>query len=141
MCIEDPLSPFAAELRSICSKISPAHSSGIVYDEEAQFQSHLTSLADSGQYSDEHLEKLQDAHERVTEQYSEDGVVSLHMSDGERFVVDGTLEEDVTEEYLPLSRKSYRHGSPHTILRRRRPRNDRTFHRTQSQPNLRRPYR
>ncbi len=101
MSIDDPLSPFASELRSVCSKISRAHASGIVYDDEAQFQSHLTSLADSGQYSDEHLDKLQDAHERVTEQYSEDGVVSLHMSDGERFVVDGTLEDDVNEEYLP----------------------------------------
>mgnify|MGYP003288326550 CR=1 FL=1 len=101
MLIDTPLSLFASELRSICSKISRTNSSGIVYDEEAQFQSHLTSLADSGQYSDEQLENLQDAHERVTEQYSEDGVVSLHMSDGERFVVDGTLEEDVTEEYLP----------------------------------------
>ncbi len=106
MLIDDPLSLFASELRSICSKISRAHSSGIVYDEEAQFQSHLTSLADSGHYSDEQLEKLQDAHERVTEQYSEDGVVSLHMSDGERFVVDGTLEEDVTEEYLPVDARA-----------------------------------
>jgi hypothetical protein len=106
MCIEDPLSLFASELRSICSKLSQAHSSGIVYDEEAQFQSHLTSLADSGLYSDEQLEKLQDAHERVTEQYSEDGVVSLHMSDGERFVVEGTLEEDVTEEYLPIDARA-----------------------------------
>ena len=101
MLTEDPVSLFAAELRSICVKISRAHSSGIVYDEEAHFQSHLKRVADSGQYSDDHLEKLQDAHERVTEQYSEDGVVSLHMSDGEKFVVDGTLEEDVTEDYLP----------------------------------------
>ena len=101
MSIDDPLSHFASELRSICSKISRAHASGVVYDDEAHFQSHLTSLADSGQYSDEHLEKLQDAHERVTEQYSEDGVVSLHMTDGEKFVVDGTLEEDVTDDYLP----------------------------------------
>ena len=104
--IEDPLSLFASELKSICSKLSHAHSSGIVYDEEAQFQSHLTSLADSGQYSDDKLELLQDAHERVTEQYSEGGVVSLHMSDGERFVVDGTLEDDVTEEYLPIEARS-----------------------------------
>lgn len=101
MLTEDPVSLFAAELRSICVKISRAHSSGIVYDEEAHFQSHLKRVADSGQYSDDQLEKLQDAHERVTEQYSEDGVVSLHMSDGEKFVVDGTLEEDVTEDYLP----------------------------------------
>ncbi len=101
MFIEDQSSPFASELKSICSKISPAHLSGIINDAEAQFQSYLTDLADSGKYSDETLEILQDTHERVTEQYSEGGVVSLHMSDGEKFVVDGTLEEDVSEEYLP----------------------------------------
>ena len=106
MLIDDPLSFFASELGSICNKISRTHSSGIVYGEEAQFQSHLTSLADSGHFSDEQLEELQDSHERVTEQYSEDGVVSLHMSDGERFVVDGTLEEDVTEEYLPVDARA-----------------------------------
>ena len=101
MSIDDPPSPFATELKSICSKLSPAHSTGIVYDEEAQFQSHLSTVADAGQYSDDTLEKLQESHERVTEQYSEGGVVSLHMSDGEKFVVEGTLEEDVTDEYLP----------------------------------------
>lgn len=98
---EDSLPPFVSELKSICSKLSRVHSSGIVYDEEAQFQSHLTRLAKSGEYSEDQLEALQDSHERVTEQYSEDGVVSLHMSDGERFVVEGTLEDDVTEDYLP----------------------------------------
>ena len=101
MSIDDPVSTFATELKAICSKLSRAHSTGIVYDEEAQFQSHLSSLADSGQYSDDTLEKLQESHERVTEQYSEGGVVSLHMSDGEKFVVEATLEEDVTDEYLP----------------------------------------
>lgn len=106
MSIEDPLPPFVSELKSICSKLSPAHASGIVYDDEAQFQSYLTSLADSGQCSLDKLEALQDSHERVTEQYSEDGVVSLHMSDGERFVVEGTLEEDVTAEYLPADAKT-----------------------------------
>ena len=92
--------PFAAELKTICSKISPAHSSGIVYNEEAQFQSYLSDMADSGT-QEEGLEAMLESHERVTEQYSEGGVVSLHMSDGERFVVDGTLEDDVTEDYLP----------------------------------------
>lgn len=92
--------PFAAELKAICSKLSPSHSSGVIYDDEAQFQSFMTSLADSGAW-DKDLEDLMESHERVTEQYSEGGVVSLHMSDTERFVVDGTLEDDVTEEYLP----------------------------------------
>lgn len=92
--------PFTAELRAICSKLSPAHASGIVHDQEAQFQSYMNDMADSG-LGDEGLEALQQSHERVTEQYSEGGVVSLHMSDSERFVVEGTLEEDVTIEYLP----------------------------------------
>ena len=105
MFFDDPLPVFVSELKLICSKLSQAHSSGIIYDEEAQYQSHLKRLADSGQYSDEQLEALQDSHERVTEQYSEDGVVSLHMSDGEKFVVDGTLEDDVTEDYLPPDAK------------------------------------
>jgi len=93
---------FAAELRAICSKLSPANASGIVYDEEAQFQSYLTEVSQSGQLDDDSLEALQASHERVTEQWTEGGVVSLHMSDSERFVVEGTLEEDVTFEYLPI---------------------------------------
>lgn len=96
----DTSGPFASELKAICSKISPAHASGIVYNEEAQFQSYLSDMAEAGT-NEEGLEALLDSHERVTEQYTEGGVVSLHMSDGERFVVDGTLEDDVTEEYLP----------------------------------------
>ncbi len=97
----EPGNPFAAELRAICSKLSPAHASGIVHDEEAQYQSYLTEMSESGKLHDEGLEALQASHERVTEQYTEGGVVSLHMSDSERFVVEGTLEEDVTVEYLP----------------------------------------
>ena len=96
----DTTEPFTAELRSICSKLSRAHSTGNVYDEESQFQSYLRDQANAGA-SEENLEALVDSHERVTEQYSEGGVVSLHMSDGERFVVDGTLDEDVDETYLP----------------------------------------
>jgi hypothetical protein len=96
----DTTDPFTAELRSICSKLSRAHSTGNVYDEESQFQSYLRDQADAGA-SEENLEALVDSHERVTEQYSEGGVVSLHMSNGERFIVDGTLDEDVDETYLP----------------------------------------
>ena len=94
--------PFTSELRAICSKLSRSHASGIVYDEEAHFQSYLTDVSQSGQFDDDTLEALQASHERITEQWSEGGVVSLHMSDSERFVVEGTLEEDITPEYLPL---------------------------------------
>src|ERR1700687_2067841 len=96
----DTTDPFTAELSSVCSNLSRDRSTGNVYDEESQFQSYLRDQADAGA-SEENLEALGDSHERVTEQYSEGGVVSLHMSDGERFVVDGTLEDDVTEDYLP----------------------------------------
>lgn len=98
--------PFAAELKLICSKLSPANSSGFIYDDEMQFQSYLTDMSVSGGLRQEGLEALQESHERITEQYSEGGVVSLHMSDGERFVVDGTLEDDVTSDYLPEEAKN-----------------------------------
>ena len=98
----EPGNSFAAELRAICTKLSPAHASGTVYDEESHFQSYLNEVSQSGTLDDESLEALQVSHERVTEQWSEGGVVSLHMSDSERFVVEGTLEEDVTFEYLPI---------------------------------------
>ena len=98
----EPGNSFAAELRAICTKLSPAHASGIVYDEEAHFQSYLSEVSQSGKLDDDTLEALQVSHERVTEQWTEGGVVSLHMSDSERFVVEGTFEEDVTVEYLPI---------------------------------------
>lgn len=98
--------PFSAELKMICNKLSPANSSGFIYDDEMQFQSYLTDMSVSGGLRQEGLEALQESHERVTEQYSEGGVVSLHMSDGERFVVDGTLEDDVTSDYLPEEAKN-----------------------------------
>ena len=72
----DTTDPFTAELRSICGKLSRAHSTGNVYDEESQFQSYLRDQAHAGA-SEENLEALVDSHERVTEQYSEGVVVSL----------------------------------------------------------------
>src|SRR5260370_13984547 len=61
----DTTDPFTAELRSICSKLSRAHSTGNVYDEESQFQSYLRDQADAGA-GEENLEALVDSHERVT---------------------------------------------------------------------------
>ena len=103
---DEPVNSFAAELRAICSKLSPAHASGTSHDDEAQFQSFLSDVYQSGKLDDDGLEALQTSHERVIEQWSEGGVVSLHMSDSERFVVEGTLEEDVTFEYLPVEARS-----------------------------------
>src|SRR5215831_9229412 len=44
----DSTNPFTAELRAICSKLPRSHSSGNVYDEEAQFQNYLAGVADQG---------------------------------------------------------------------------------------------
>lgn len=94
----DTTDPFTAEMRAICTKLPRAYSSGNVYDEESKFQEYLGERIEAGDCDGA---ALQDSHERVTEQYDEGGVVSLHMSDGEKFVVDGTLEEDVDDSYLP----------------------------------------
>lgn len=96
----EPRSHFAAELTAICARIGSATSSTSTYDDEAGFQSYLSDLCDSGTTTYETLEAIQESHERL-EQYSEDGLVSLHMSDAERFVVDGNLDDDVDADYLP----------------------------------------
>ena len=110
-------SSFAAELRAICTKLSPAHAAGGIFDEEAQFQSYLAEVSQSGTIDDEGLEALQASHERVTEQWTEGGVVSLHMSDFERFVVEGTLEEDITFEHLPVYVRKVAHAVRESFLR------------------------
>lgn len=91
--------PFASELRSITDKLPRHHSVTNLRDEEVQFQEYLADLSDDK--SSDTLEALQESHERVTEQYDEGGVVSLHMSESERFIVDGTLDDDVDATYLP----------------------------------------
>jgi hypothetical protein len=95
---QDTTNPFTAELRSIAKKISHSHASSTRRSDAEIFEGHLH---DEGASEDD-LETLVEDFERVTEQYTEDGATSLHMSDGERFIVDGTLEEDVDQDYLPL---------------------------------------
>lgn len=91
-------SAFTAELQSITRKLSRSHSTANLFDEQAQFNEYLADLIDQGECNPE---AIQDSHDRVTEQYDEGGVVSLHMSESEKFVVDGTLDEDVDASYLP----------------------------------------
>jgi hypothetical protein len=95
---KDTATPFTAELRAICSKLPRSHSSGSVYDEETQFHEYLADRVNNGNCDGE---ALQESHERVTEQYDEGGVVSFHMGDTEKFIVEGTLDEDVDASYLP----------------------------------------
>jgi hypothetical protein len=98
---QDTTDPFTAELRSITNKISRSHASSSRRSEAEVFESYLQ---DEG-IKEEDLETLVEDFERVTEQYTEDGATSLHMSDGERFIVDGTLEEDIDQDYLPFQVK------------------------------------
>lgn len=72
---------------------------GFAYDEDSQFQAYLRDLSET--VEDETLEAIQESYDRVNEQYDEDHVVSLHMSDGEKVVVLGTLSDDVDASYLP----------------------------------------
>ena len=95
---QDTTDPFTAELRTITKKLSRSHASSSRRSEAEVFESYLQ---DEG-IKEEELETLVEDFERVTEQYTEDGATSLHMSDGERFIVDGTLEEDIDQDYLPF---------------------------------------
>ena len=95
---QDTTNPFTAELNFIKSKISHSSTSAIRRSDSETYESHLRDEGITG----EDLETMVEDFERVTEQYTEDGATSLHMSDGERFIVDGTLEEDIDSDYLPM---------------------------------------
>lgn len=92
---EDETSIFELECRSIARFTT--HTSGFVPDE---FAAHLTDQEATIE-SVEELDALYESYESVYEQYDEDHVVSLHMTDGERVIVTGSLDDDITEESLP----------------------------------------
>lgn len=73
---------------------------GFAHDDAAPFLSFLRDAADRGA-DEESLEAMWTSFERVSEQYDEGHVVSLHMSDSEKVIVVGTLDDDVNEEYIP----------------------------------------
>lgn len=93
--IEDETSIFELECRSIARFTT--HTSGFVADEFATYLSDQETTIESV----EELDALYESYEAVYEQYDEDHVVSLHMTDGERVIVTGSLDDDVTEESLP----------------------------------------
>jgi hypothetical protein len=87
---------FQLELRHI-SRQMPRKASGFAYDEyEAQF-----AEMDAATETAEEADALLLYYESVYEQYDENHVVSLHMTDGERVCVVGTLDDDVDENSLP----------------------------------------
>lgn len=95
---QDTTNPFTAELNFINSKISHCSTATIRRSDSEIYESYLH---DEG-VSAKDLETMVEDFERITEQYTEDGATSLHMSDGERFIVDGTIEEDIDADYLPM---------------------------------------
>jgi hypothetical protein len=73
---------------------------GFAYDDAAPFLAFMRDAAERGA-DEESLEAMWTSFERVSEQYDEGHVVSLHMSDSEKVIVVGTLDDDVNEDYLP----------------------------------------
>jgi hypothetical protein len=73
---------------------------GFAYDDAAPFLAFMRAAAERGA-DEESLEAMWTSFERVSEQYDEGHVVSLHMSDSEKVIVVGTLDDDVNEDYLP----------------------------------------
>lgn len=63
--------------------------------------SELLSCVSASTEDDETFGAYLDSFERVLEQYDEGFAVSLHMTDGERKIACGDLEDDVDEESLP----------------------------------------
>jgi hypothetical protein len=92
---EDETSIFELECRTIARFTS--HTSGFVTDDFAAYLSDQEATVESA----EELDALYETYEAVYEQYDEDHVVSLHMTDGERVIVAGSLDDDITEESLP----------------------------------------
>lgn len=104
---EDETSVFELELRAVAR--FRVRTSGFAYDE---FASHLTECESLLETADE-VDALYDSFESVHEQYDEDHVMSLHMSDGEFVRCVGALDDDVDADSLPeesrhLARELYR---------------------------------
>ncbi len=105
---------FGSELRAASSFKS--HVSGFAYDEFIQHLADCEALTETAEEADE----LHATYEAVYEQYREDHVTSLHMTDGERVVVVGTLDDDIDENSLPEEarhlaselRRLYVNGTP-----------------------------
>ena len=80
----DTTDPFTAELKSIKAKMSRAD--GVSKARRTESDEYRSYLQDEG-FTETELDSMIEDLERVTEQYTEDGAISLHMSDGEKFIV------------------------------------------------------
>lgn len=92
---ETVTSYFEAELQA--QRHCRSHAAPLVYDEfAADLREQEAACADLDE-----VDALYSWYEAVHEQYDEGHLVSLHLHDGERMIVVGTLEDDITEDCLP----------------------------------------
>jgi hypothetical protein len=89
--------PFEFELRSQTRLVYRKQPQAFEHDE---FSEHLSEVSASTE-DDEAFGSYLTSFERVQEQYDEGLAVSLHMTDGERKIACGDLNEDVDDESLP----------------------------------------
>jgi hypothetical protein len=89
--------PFDYELRAQTRLVYRKQPQAFAHDE---FSEHLSEVSASTE-DDEAFGSYLDSFERVHEQYDEGLAVSLHMTDGERKIACGDLDEDTDAESLP----------------------------------------
>jgi hypothetical protein len=89
--------PFDFELRAQSRLVYRTGARGFDYDE---FSDHLSQVSAATE-DDEEFGSYLDGFERVYEQYDEGFAVSLHMTDTERKIACGDLDEDTDDESLP----------------------------------------
>lgn len=95
--VEEGASLFADELRAQTRTVYRKGANGFAYDE---FDAHLSEVSAATE-DDAEFGAYLTSFERVQEQYDEGFAVSLHMTDGERKVACGDLDEDVDADLLP----------------------------------------
>ncbi|MFL6284579.1 MAG: hypothetical protein ACJ74Q_15645 [Pyrinomonadaceae bacterium] len=88
---------YREEIRSKAAYRHNGHVQGFAHDPSEPFLSFLSDAVERGADED----ALWSSFERMSEQYDEGHVVSLHMSDAEKVIVVGTLDDDVDADYLP----------------------------------------
>jgi|GEM_PF-2020014 len=88
---------FTDELRAQTRLVYRNSGQAFAYDE---FAEHLSNVS-AGTEDDDEFGAYLDSFERVHEQYDEGFAVSLHMTDGERKIACGDLDDDVDANSLP----------------------------------------
>lgn len=94
---DERASLFTDEIRAQTRLVYRKSAQAFAYDE---FAEHLSDVS-AGIEDDDEFGAYLDSFERVNEQYDEGFAVSLHMTDGERKIACGDLDDDVDADSLP----------------------------------------